>query len=91
MINQIFKIRSCKFDINDESIAKKKFKVCLDYHIKKCDGPCEGLVSEKDYNEMVDEVVKVINGRTDDLIKDLDKKMKSASANMEFEKAAEIT
>ena len=90
MINQIFKIRSCKFDINDGSIAKKKFKVCLDYHIKKCDGPCEGLVSEKDYNEMVDEVVKVIRGRTDDLIKDLDKKMKSASVNMEFEKAAEI-
>jgi excinuclease ABC subunit C len=90
MINQVFKIRSCKFDINDESIAKKKFKVCLDYHIKKCEGPCEGLVSEKDYNEMVDEVVKVIRGRTDDLIKDLDKKMKSASVNMEFEKAAEI-
>jgi len=90
MINQIFKIRSCKFDINADSIAKKKFKVCLDYHIKKCDGPCEGLISEKDYNEMVDEVVKVIRGRTDDLIKDLDKKMKSASVNMEFEKAAEI-
>jgi excinuclease ABC subunit C len=90
MINQVFKIRSCKFDINDESIAKKKFKVCLDYHIKKCDGPCEGLVSQKDYNEMVDEVVKVIRGRTDDLIKDLDRKMDSASVNMEFEKAAEI-
>jgi excinuclease ABC subunit C len=90
MINQIFKIRSCKFDINADSIAKKKFKVCLDYHIKKCDGPCEGLVSEKEYHEMVDEVVKVIRGRTDDLIKDLDKKMKSASVNMEFEKAAAI-
>jgi excinuclease ABC subunit C len=90
MINQIFKIRSCKFDINDDSIAKKKFKVCLDYHIKKCDGPCEGLISEKDYNEMVDEVVKVIRGRTDDLIKDLDQKMKNAAFNMEFEKAAEI-
>jgi excinuclease ABC subunit C len=90
MINQVFKIRSCKFDINDESIAKKKFKVCLDYHIKKCDGPCEGLVSQKDYNDMVDEVVKVIRGRTDDLIKDLDRKMDSASAKMEFEKAAEI-
>ena len=90
MINQIFKIRSCKYDINDESIAKKKYKVCLDYHIKKCDGPCEGLVSEKDYNEMVDEVVKVIRGRTDDLIKELDKKMKSSSENMEFEKAAGI-
>jgi excinuclease ABC subunit C len=90
MINQVFKIRSCKFDINDETIDKKKFKVCLDYHIKKCDGPCEGLVSQKDYNDMVDEVVKVIRGRTDDLIKELNDKMKTASTNMEFEKAAEI-
>ncbi len=90
MINQVFKIRSCKYDITEQAIAKKKFKVCLDYHIKKCDGPCEGLISQKDYNDMVDEVVKVIRGRTDDLIKDLDKKMDSASANMEFEKAAEI-
>lgn len=90
MINQVFKIRSCKYDINKESIARKKFKVCLDYHIKKCDGPCEGLISQKDYNDMVDEVVKVIRGRTDDLIKELDGKMKSASVNMEFEKAAEI-
>ena len=90
MINEIFKIRSCKYDINDESIAKKKYKVCLDYHIKKCDGPCEGLVSEKDYNDMVDEVVRVIRGRTDELIKELGKKMKSSSENMEFEKAAGI-
>ena len=90
MINEIFKIRSCKYDINDESIAKKKYKVCLDYHIKKCDGPCEGLVSEKDYNDMVDEVVRVIRGRTDELIKELGKKMKLSSENMEFEKAAGI-
>ncbi len=90
MINQIFKIRSCKYDINDETIAKKKFKICLDYHINKCDGPCEGLVSEKEYNEMVDEVVKVIRGRTDELIKDLEKKMKIEAEAMEFEKAGEI-
>lgn len=90
MINQIFKIRSCKYDINDETIARKKFKICLDYHIKKCDGPCEGLVSEKEYNEMVDEVVKVIRGRTDELIKDLEKKMSSEAEAMQFEKAGEI-
>jgi excinuclease ABC subunit C len=90
MINQIFKIRSCKYDINDNTIAKKKIKVCLDYHIKKCDGPCEGLVSEKEYNEMVDEVVKVVRGRTDELIKDLEKKMSSEANAMEFEKAGKI-
>jgi excinuclease ABC subunit C len=90
IVNQIFKIRSCKFDINDETIAAKKYKICLDYHIKKCDGPCEGLVSEKEYSEMVDEVIKVIRGKTDDLIKELEAKMNSAATEMEFEKAAEI-
>ncbi len=90
MINQIFKIRSCKLDITQESIDKKKFKVCLDYHIKKCDGPCEGLISELNYNEMVSEVIKVLKGKTDELIKDLNVKMNSAVENLEFEKAAEI-
>jgi excinuclease ABC subunit C len=90
MINQLFKIRSCKLDITQESIDKKKFKVCLDYHIKKCDGPCEGLISEKDYGDMVGEVVKVLKGRTDDLIDDLNIKMKASVEKLEFEKAAEL-
>ena len=90
MINQIFKIRSCKLNIDQESIDKKKFKVCLDYHIHKCDGPCEGLVSEKDYNDMVGEVVKLLKGKTDDLIKELTTKMETAVEKMEYEKAAEI-
>ncbi len=90
MINKIFKIRSCNYLINDESIEKKKIKVCLDYHIKKCDGPCEGLVSEKDYNEMVDEVVKLLGGKTDLLIKELTQKMYEQVDNLAFEKAAEL-
>lgn len=90
MINQIFKMRSCKLDITQKSIKDKKFRVCLDYHIKKCDGPCEGLISPAAYNEMVDEVVKLLKGRTDDLIKDLKLKMDSAASNLEYEKAAEI-
>jgi len=88
MINQVFKIRSCKLSIDEDSISKRKFKVCLDYHIKKCDGPCEGLVSIKDYNEMVNEAVKVLKGRTDDLINDLNEKMQTAVAELEYEKAA---
>lgn len=90
MINQIFKIRSCKFDITEENIAAKKFKVCLDYHIKKCDGPCEGLISAVAYNEMVKEVIQLLKGRTDELIKSLTEKMNSAVENLEFEKAAEL-
>ncbi len=90
MINQIFKIRSCKLDLTEKNIADKKFKVCLDYHIKKCDGPCEALITAKAYNDMVDEVIKLLKGKTDDLIKDLKLKMETAVANLEFEKAAEI-
>jgi excinuclease ABC subunit C len=90
MINQIFKIRSCKLDLTEKNIADKKFKVCLDYHIKKCDGPCENLISANAYNEMVDEVIKLLKGKTDDLIKDLKSRMQSAVENLEFEKAAEL-
>ncbi len=90
MINQLFKIRSCNLNITQENIEKKKFKVCLDYHIKKCDGPCEGLISEKEYGEMVGEVVKLLKGRTDDLISELKNRMDNYVAKLEFEKAAEL-
>lgn len=90
MINKLFKIRSCKYWIDDEVIKQKKIKVCLDYHIKKCDGPCEGLISEKDYNAMVNQVVKLLRGKTDELMNDLTGEMEEASANLEFEKAADL-
>lgn len=90
MINQIFRIRSCSLALTDENISKKKFKVCLDYHIKKCDGPCEGLFSKEEYSEMVDEVVKLLRGKTDDLIAELNAKMNTHVAQLEFEKAAII-
>lgn len=90
MINQIFKIRSCKLNLTEETITAKKFRVCLDYHIKKCGGPCEAFVSESEYNDMVNEVIKLLKGRTDDLIKELNVKMSDAVLNLEFEKAAEL-
>lgn len=90
MINQIFKIRSCKLDITQKSIEQRKFKVCLDYHIKKCNGPCEGLESPQEYGDMVAEVVKLLKGKTDELIKELNIKMDSAVELLEFEKAAII-
>ena len=90
MINQTFKIRSCKHFIDNDSIAKRKVKVCLDYHIKKCDGPCEGFVSQDDYNKMVFNLIKVLKGTSDILIKELYHEMKIVSDNYQFEKAAEI-
>jgi excinuclease ABC subunit C len=76
MIRDIFMIRNCSLKITDEAIEKKKFKICLEYHIKKCEGPCEGLVSHSRYNEMISEAAKVLNGKTTTLIRDLKTKMK---------------
>ncbi|MCX6170959.1 MAG: excinuclease ABC subunit UvrC [Ignavibacteriales bacterium] len=90
VISKIFKIRSCKLDITQQAIDKKKFKVCLDYHIKKCEGPCEGLVTQLHYNGMVSQVIKVLRGKTEELIQELKNQMESASAKLDFEKAAEI-
>jgi len=90
MINQIFKIRNCKLDKTQNAIEKKKFKICLEYHIGKCGGPCEGLVSEIEYSDMVSEVIKLLRGKTDDLIKELNFKMQECVQNLEFEKAAEL-
>ncbi|MDP4175757.1 MAG: excinuclease ABC subunit UvrC [Bacteroidota bacterium] len=89
-INDIFKIRNCKFQIDQEVIDKKKVKLCLEYHIKKCDGPCEGLITQMAYREMVDQAIKVLSGKTDSLIKELTEKMNKASELFQFEKAAEI-
>lgn len=89
-INQIFRIRSCKLHLTEEKIAANKFKVCLDFHIKKCDGPCEGLISAENYNDIVTEVIQLLKGKTDNLISSLKLKMNSAVENLEFEKAAEI-
>ncbi len=90
VINKIFKIRSCKLEITQQAIDKKKFKICLDYHIKKCEGPCEGLVTQLHYNGMVSQVIKVLRGKTEELIQELKNQMGDASAKLDFEKAAEI-
>lgn len=88
LINQLFKIRSCKFALTPETIANRKVKICLDYHIKKCDGPCEGLISRADYNVMVEGAVKLLGGKLADLLKELNEGMAKASADLDFETAA---
>ena len=52
-LHKVFPIRSCSYFIDDKVIKEKKISLCLDYHIKKCEGPCEGLVSNKNYLDMV--------------------------------------
>jgi excinuclease ABC subunit C len=88
MLRDIFMIRNCSLNITQQAIDQKKFKICLEYHIHKCEGPCEGLVSEQHYNEMIDEVEKVLNGKTSSLIRELKAKMEKAARSENFEEAA---
>lgn len=87
-IRDIFMIRSCNYFIDSESILKRKVKVCLDYHIKKCEGPCEGLVSEERYNAMIDQVATLLAGKTETLIQKLRTEMEEHAAGLRFEDAA---
>ncbi|HLP15604.1 MAG TPA: excinuclease ABC subunit UvrC [Bacteroidota bacterium] len=87
-VRDIFMIRSCNFMIDEEFIEKRKTRVCLDYHIKKCEGPCEGLISRERYNEMILQVEKVLEGKTNVVIDYIQKQMEDAAAAMKFEDAA---
>lgn len=89
-IKKIFPIRSCNLPLNDKTIVEKKFKVCLNYHIHRCHGPCEGLVSEEEYNRMINYIVEFIKGNTSKLEQDIEKRMQELSAEFRFEEAARL-
>lgn len=89
-VRDIFMIRSCNYDLTDESIAAGKFKVCLDYHIKKCEGPCEALVSRERYQAMIDRVTHVLRGRARPVVEALEREMDRAAEQLRFEEAAQV-
>ncbi|MGD0339786.1 MAG: excinuclease ABC subunit UvrC [Bacteroidota bacterium] len=89
-IHEIFKIRSCNYYIDEEVVARKKIRVCLDYHIKKCDGPCEGLISRQKYCEMIGGVEQLLRGKINDLVATLEVEMQQHSERLEFETAGEF-
>jgi len=88
VVKKVFSIRSCSYHINEEFISQKKGKICLDYHIKKCDGPCEGLILQAEYATMVKQVEDYLNGKTSGVINYINQKMKESAANEDFEDAA---
>ena len=89
-LHELFPIRSCNYYIDDEVILLKKISVCLDYHIKKCEGPCEGLVNEIKYNEMIIRICKFLEGKTKPTKDHLKKLMEESSKNLLFEEAAKF-
>ena len=87
-VHKIFPIRSCDFYLDQEVIRAGKVDLCLDYHIKKCEGPCQNLVSQKDYNAMIKRVVQFLQGKTKDTENYINKQMSVAADEMRYEDAA---
>ena len=82
-IKEKYKIRQCR-------ILKERERPCLNYHIKKCLAPCMGYVSKEEYKEQIDEIIDLLEGKTDKIVKELEKQMEKASKKLQFEKAAEL-
>ena len=87
LLGQVYKVRSCRTPLTEAGVEKGKYKVCLDYHIHKCNGPCEGLVSRDDYNAMIAEIREIIKGNMGGVLRDLKAQMMDHASRMEFEEA----
>ena len=80
-------LRTCKLNLTPSNIAKKKFRVCLEYHLGNCKGPCEGLQSETGYAEDLQKLKNILKGNLAPVVNEFRQEMKEAAANMAFEKA----
>lgn len=87
IIHDIYPIRTCKLNLTNENIQKKKFKVCLQYHIHKCNGPCEGHENSDEYNKHIENIIKIIKGDANEISKLLVTEMKLLSEKYQFEQA----
>jgi len=87
-LKKIFPIRQCNRKITEKSIKEKKFRPCLNHHIKRCLGACTGGIDIHEYNDMINQIVLFLNGKTREVINILKEKMSRAVQELEFEKAA---
>lgn len=87
LIRQLYPIRSCNFHLSKKNIDSGKFKVCLDYHLGNCLGPCEGKQSKEDYDVNIVEISRILKGNIASLIQEMKQKMMIYAEEMQFEKA----
>ena len=85
--HSIYPLRTCKLNITSDAILHHKYRPCLNYHIGKCKGCCVGGISQKEYNENIEEIVSLLRGGGRDIIQHYKLLMQEAAMNMEFEKA----
>jgi len=90
LIQKLFQIRSCKLPLSNYSISKKKFKVCLEYHIGNCKAPCVNYQTSEEYNKNIQFSLKVLKGELKPVREFLNEQMKNSSQNLQFELAQEF-
>ena len=86
-IKQFIPLRNCKLNLSDSNIQKNKFKVCLEYHLGNCKGPCENLQTAQDYAEGIQQIREILKGNLSSVIDHFKKEMREQAANLAFEKA----
>jgi len=90
LIKELYQLRTCSYDLSEKSIALKKYKVCLDYHIGNCKGACEGLQSEENYRQDIDAIRNIIKGNFKHSLQLFKELMHQFADKMEFEEAQKI-
>ncbi|WP_026703728.1 excinuclease ABC subunit UvrC [Flavobacterium soli] len=90
LIKELYPLRTCNYDLNQKNIESGKFKVCLEFHIGNCKGPCEGHESLENYQQEVDAIREILKGNFKESLKDFKKKMTILAQNMEFEEAQKL-
>ncbi len=89
-VRSIYPIRTCNYVLSEENIEQGKFKVCLEYHIGNCLGPCEGKQSEVSYNANIDQIKQILKGKATFVLKGLKEEMQQLADNFEFEAAEAV-
>lgn len=90
LIKQLFPLRTCSYNLSEANIEAGKFKVCLEYHIKNCLGPCEGLEEEADYNEKIEQVKNILRGNFGAVVGHFKAEMQRYAEKLDFERAQQI-
>ena len=90
LIKELYNPRTCRQPITKEGIDSGKYRVCLDYHIKKCMGPCVGKQSYEDYQKNISQAREILKGNTREVLKDLKDEMLKLSEELRFEEAEEV-
>ena len=90
LIRELYPLRTCKYDLSKEKIAVKKYKVCLEYHLGNCNGPCEDFQIEQEYLETIKAIRNIVKGNFKESLKKFQNIMQLFSEKMEFEEAQKI-